>query len=379
MTKNALLLFLLLGTVGCQSRTVPNDSSASTSLPSVGLFYFQEYEQLDPSVLNVISVRVAIDWDHFEPERGMFAWDNDQAGKIDELLAKGIHVIPSIRARSSWGVAHAQAQCASAPSDLDLRSPLEEGKSYSDSYAAFIRKIAEHYKGRFSIVVIENEMNDLDKWCSGTEEYLRVFLTAKKVFKGIDPAVSIVDGGIQGAALNWLVIEDYLKQDQMPEAVAFYEKFTGAKVSLEALRTELRVRMTKQPIQGAKELLESPLFEFVDRANFHYYQRSEALPEVISYLRRTIPSGTPLMTNEIGIKEKYSADPFEASREMVNKFRELTALKVEPILWFSPGGKNDNNAGALIDDRGTPVRHMMETFEKIAQCVMEPDVVVCLQ
>ena len=373
MKRKAASFLLLLGLAGCRNESFL-DGSLQDSLPPVGLFYFQEYDKLHPEVLDSLSIRTAIDWDFFEPQRGVFAWDNDQAKKIDGLFARGIPVIPSIRSRSSWGVVQKGAQCTSAPSDLEIQSRLQEGKIYSESYAAFVREIAEHYQGRFSIVVIENEMNDQDKWCSGIEEYLRLFLTAKKAFQETDPEVSVVDGGIQGAALNWLVIEDYLSRNQSDEAVAFYEKFTGSKVNLEALRSELQVRIAKQPIQDAKKLLESPLFQWVDRANFHYYQRSEALPEVVSFLRSSIPSGTPLMSNEIGIKEKYTGDPLEASQEMVKKFTELIALEVKPVQWFSPGGKTDNNAGAIIDERGKLIPQMKQTFETIVRFFGDPTV-----
>ncbi len=339
-----------------------------TSTP-VGFFHFAADEQLDPETFRSAPVRTAIDWRMFEPREGEWTppSENAQVREMDRLLREGKRPVPSLRARSDWAVEDPdEPKCASAPADLDVRTPLRPGEIYSRTYYDFVKRAAEYFKGRLEIVVVENEMNDADFWCSGVDEYLRVFLTAKTAFQDVDPSVRIADGGIQGAALNWLVIQDYLDRGDLPAAVSFHRKFSGKAVSPEELAKEAARHRSKGSVKRAAQLVASDLFRWDDIVNFHYYQRSEALPEVVAYLRRHIPDGKPLMTNEVGIKKKFSTVE-EAAGELVKKYARLLALGVGPVIWFSPDGKKDHNAGALVDDEGRIVPRMKEALETVAK------------
>src|SRR3989338_1259457 len=376
--KKIIVLFLIVFLVGVgavatlwkQNPTNKNNSTlvSGSDNSAVGFFYFGGYEQLDPALFKTAYVRVGIDWNDFEPQEGNFVFDqqNSQALKIDQLLAEGKKIVPSIRSRSLWAVPKTKEKCASSPIDLNTKMALKKGVSYSDTYYNFVKNIAEHYKGKFEIVVIENEMNDNDFWCSSANDYLRLFLTAKKAFEDVDPAVKLADGGIQGAALNWLVIEDYL-ENQNVAATSFYEKFTGEQITKTELVKESKKHTLKEWVKPAQQLFDSQLFEWVDVFNFHYYQKPEALPEIVAYLRKNIPPGKMLMTNEVGMKERFSNSPDAASQEMIKKYAYLLSLKVNPILWFSPGGKEDNNAGALIDEKGQIVEETKNYFEAVAR------------
>lgn len=315
-----------------------------------------------------------MEWNDFEPQPGKFVWGrpNKQAQEIDRLLASGLNVIPSIRAKSAWAVRDARgAKCARAPLDLDTRKPLRAGERYSESYFRFVTNVARRYKGKFEIVVIENEMNDPDFWCASTDEYLRLFLTARQAFHEVDPAVKVADGGVQGAALNWLVVQNYVDRGEMSAAIAFYGKFTGKPITRAALGKQAARWQAKLPVRRAAELFASRLFEWSDIVNFHYYQRSDALGEIVAYLKERAPS-KPLMTNEVGIKEKYSGNLPEASRQMVKKCATLLALGVEPVIWFTPGGKKDNNGGALVDEEGNLVAETRNSFEAISRFLGRP-------
>lgn len=347
-----------------------------TTLPTaIGFFYFGSYAQLDPALFKSAYVRVALDWNEFEPRQGEFIWSphNAQAQKIDALLGEGKNVVPSIRSKSTWAVPMTDAKCAAAPRDLDTHTALQPGVSYSATYYAFIRSLAEHYRGKFKIVVVENEMNDPDFWCASADDYLRLFLTAQTAFKDVDPEIKLTDGGIQGAALNWLVIEDYLKNNDTVAALSFYKSFSGYTIRQEDLMTEMKKHTRKESVIRARHFFNSQLFDWVDLTNFHYYQQSDALPEVVAYLKKNIPLHKTLMTNEVGIKEKFSHSPDAAAQEMVKKYASLLALQVRPIIWFSPGGKEDNNAGALVEERGQIVVPTKNSLEAVARFLGKPD------
>jgi len=320
---------------------------------SLGVFYFGGLEdfmklgQLNGVALEGQYVRTGIDWDEFQDSSGNFHWDGDGAKKIEEI-SKFFRVLPSIRARSSWAVVQTNGRkCASAPKDLDRKSPLRVGQSYSSSYSRFIKAVIQHYPGMFDIVVIENEMNDEDFWCSGYDAYLRLFLTAKKAIAELDPRIRVSDGGIQGSLLNRLVLSEYFRSGNIAKAQDFYRRFTGQSISRQALEAEVVQWESKAVFKETKSYIASPLFDWEDLVNFHYYQVSDGLPDVVSFLRRRIGPTKALMTNEIGIKKEFAESPNAAARHMVMKFAQLSALKVSPIVWFTPDGEDDQNMGAV--------------------------------
>ncbi len=370
------LLLTACGGLSSEQESPQSQSSASVSPTHspIGFFFFSEEGQLDQTSLQDAYVRTAIEWSAFEPAPGIFdfARTNRQAEKIDALLAKGKRVIPSIRAKSDWAVMQEGGKCASPPLDLDRATPLQGGKSYSPSYASFVKNIAEHYRGKFEIVVIENEMNDPDFWCGSSDDYLRLFATAKKVFAEVDPEVKLTDSGVQGVILNWLVVEDYLKRGDAEEATSFYRKVMGESITEEELMKETERMASKKAFLRARELLEGPLFSWVAIVNFHYYQRSAALPDVVSFLRKNMKAEKPLMTNEIGIKQQFVASADEAAKELVKKYVQLLALDVAPILWFSVGGDEEHNAGALVDNEGKLIEETTQAFETLAKFFVAP-------
>lgn len=342
---------------------------AAEKTSPVGFFYFDGYREVGSESFRSGYVRMAIEWRQFEPRKGVWNERNEQAQKIDALLSQGMNVVPAIRSKSNWAVEDPHgSKCASAPLDIDVKSPLKEGVVYSESYYRFVQKIAERYKGKFEIVVIENEMNDPDDfWCSSVDKYLRVFLTAKRAFKDADPQVKVADGGIQGYILNSMLIKDYLDKGNPSAAIAFYKKFSGQTIGQKELMNDSAKQSSKDIFKRAVQLYDSDLYSWADAVNFHYYQKSEALPEVVAYLRKRLPRDKPLMTNEIGIKDKYSGGADEASKEMIKKFTRLLALGVRPVIWFSPSGRKEHNAGALVNSKGELIQQTRNSFEAVSR------------
>lgn len=363
----ALILFFLWAGYA-QEDLAPNSN--------IGFFYFEGFEQLDTRYFRSAYVRVAISWNEFEPEKGKFLWGspNDQAEKIDVLLSDGKRIFPSIRSKSDWAVRDPKgSKCASAPLDLDTRSKLKDQEIYSPSYYAFVKAVATHYKGRLDTVVIENEMNDNDDfWCSSVDDYLRLFSTAKRAFREVDPSVKLTDGGIQGSVLNWILVQNYLERGDQAAAISFYEKFSGESITQQELPAQVKRNARKAPFIRAQELIRSPLFDWVDLVNFHYYQKADALPEVAAFLRNRIPAGKPLMTNEVGIKKRFVKGSDEAAREMIKKLTHLVALGVKPVIWFSPAGDEENNAGALVNKKGKINPKTKNSFEAAARFLGRP-------
>lgn len=341
----------------------------------VGFFHFGASGELNSRYVRGAPVRATIQWGEYEPTPGAFVTDrsNRPHREILDLLSQGMKVVPAIRAKSAWAVEKfGKSKCSSAPKDL-VRKGWQTGTSYSATYYRFVKKIAQLYRGHISIIVIENEMNDQDDmWCSSVDDYLRLFLTAKAAFHDVDPSVQVVDGGIQGLSLNWMVVQDYLERKHPVNALEFYRKYSGQNITLAELKTQLAQQERKSSFQNASALYHSRLYALGDMVNFHYYQRSEALPEVVGFLRKKAGYQKPILTNETGIKDQFTASPLLASQEMVKKYAQYLLAGVGPVIWFSPNGDDDKNAGALVDDNGRLIPETVGAFETISRFLGRP-------
>ena len=177
--------------------------------------------------LGVTYLRPALHWSLFEPQKGVFDWNNSRAKSIDDYIAKGFKIIPVIKCVSPWAVKYNEGmRCASPPKDM--RSQPDERYAYSETYYNFIRKLAEHYKGKFEYVSIEIEVHDPHFWHGTMDEYLHLLATARKAFKEVDPNIQITDCGIQGGSLGWFVMQDHMKARRSGEALAYFRKTNPA-------------------------------------------------------------------------------------------------------------------------------------------------------
>lgn len=366
------LLIILLALIGVAFR---RDVRVPT-YANIGFFQFDEFKNLDEDYLEKVPVRLAITWSLFEQKPEKFDFDNKQAKKIDEYLKNGYAVIPAIRAKSKWAVvkpiagdekgesgendsgepAGTDDQCASAPFDMDHQKPLTEGESYSETYYRFVQKLAEHYKGKFPIVVIENEINDPipegGDWCGTVDEYIRLVLTAKKAFHDVDPTVRIADGALQPRPLMWLVIDEYLRASQVDEATRLYQLIEQETLTLDQLEQKRNEAFREPRITRAQEFIDADLHQWLDIANFHYLHHPNGLEDIVSYLRRHMPDGKPLMTTAYGRSNRYVTGDAEAAKEIVRGGAHLLALNVSPAILMTRPGGNDRVTTAMTDTDG---------------------------
>jgi len=313
----------------------------------IGFFYFKEFTELPKEYVKDSPVRVAVEWELFEPRPGKFDFDpktNKQAAKIQDVLEYDLRITPVFRARSPWASEPVvNPKCVSPPLDLDRKSPIKAGGSYSKTYDQFVKRIAEYYKGKFNVAVIENEINNPNcDWLGSVDDYLRLFLTAQNALKAVDPNVMVADGAIQSRPLAWLVYDQYIKDGNPQAAQNFLQKAFGKRANKElADRGEIEDRVSR-----AKEFLQSDLYKLVDMANFHYYLLSDGIPEVIEFLRKRIDK-KPLMTDGIGIRKVYMPDVDGAAQEIVKKYARFLP-GVSPTQWYTQPD-DGSHIGALVD------------------------------
>lgn len=106
---------------------------------------------------------LVIPWGGVEPERGEFLWDTQPLRRIDRSLREGIKVISVIRTMGAdWALKNSSLRCSSPPRGIG--NTFNESYGYSKSYYNFISEVVKRYRGKFPIVVIENEVTAKNFW-----------------------------------------------------------------------------------------------------------------------------------------------------------------------------------------------------------------------
>jgi hypothetical protein len=343
----------------------PEHSEVKTEAKgNLGVYYFQTRE-LDIADFNVAYTRLVIPWGAVEPEQGKFLWDAKPLKRIDMSLAKGIKVIPVIRTvGAGWALKTQSQSCSSPPKDLT--KTFNENYGYSKSYYHFISEVARHYKGKFQIVVIENEVTAKNFWCGSMNEYLRLVATARKAFKDVDPNVKIADSGIPSTVLGFLITKELLDRGKEKEAFDFYNAYFNLSFvrkvnSVEELKITLEEKHAKESVEKAEYLL-GRVNNAVDIINFHYYESSEFFPEVVSFIKKRT-GDMPLMSNEMGTRYRLDEPEREkkAGEDMIKKFVLARALNLESVIWF-PFSNNRHNIIGLMDENKKEIDATLNAF-----------------
>ncbi len=335
-----------------------------------GVYYF-ETEKLGALDFNIGFVRLVIPYGEIVDKNGVINWQAQPIKRIDQVLEKGIGVIPVIRAIQ----VNEEKGCSLPPNDL--ANSFNNDYGYSQSYYNFIKKIAEHYQGKFQIVVIENEVTADNFWCGTMDEYLRILATAKKAFKDTDPEVKIADSGIPSTLWGFLMTKEKLDKGMEKEAFDFYNSyFKNSFISKAKTLAELKGDLEKSPlrenIEKAEYLMEK-LPDHVDIINFHYYEPAELYPELIAFIKKKTKN-KPLMTNELGTRVVLDMPEAErekrASQDMIEKLRLSKELKLEAVIWFSFNNDQHNIVG-LLDENKKPRDEMVKVFNNTLEGLLE--------
>ncbi|RLF33245.1 MAG: hypothetical protein DRN08_05660 [Thermoplasmata archaeon] len=333
-----------------------------------GIFHLHHKKIIDLSSLNIGCVRLNIDWGQIEPQRGKFISNPPVFKRIDECLGMGIEVIPVIRTRGAdWALEESSKNVSRAP--LDLEENFNSQYGYSKSYYKFIEKIARRYKGKFKIVVIENEATSKKFWASSIEDYIKILITAKKAFKDVDPHVKIADSGIASFGWGILIIDELLKQGREQEAFQFYKiYFKHAYMKRKffepaQLKRYMNSSRIREHLKRIRYLV-SKLKDIVDVLNFHYYEA----PDKFLYLLNFIKNKTGcfyVMSNELGARYTFDTPQrlMKAASDLVKKLVLAKANGLVAIIWFP-----FNNAEHNIIGLGDKEKVITFTFRAFKLC-----------
>ena len=331
----------------------------------IGCFYFHT-SGIDATDLNITYARAVIPWGDVQPEKDYFRWNARPLKKIDYILKKGIKVIPVIRSvGAEWALKYPGRKSSSPPKDLT--DSFNEKYGYSRTYYNFVQGVAERYKGKFPIVVIENEVTARCFWSGTMEEYLKLLITAKKALKDVGPQIKVADSGLASLCWGILMIDEMVKEGKEKEAFNFYKSYFsqayGKKIhSVAEMKYFLKSKSARDHIKKAEYLLPE-LIDTVDILNFHYYENSSLFPQLISFIRKKM-GNIPLMNNELGVRIKSGMPERrkKASEELIKKLVFSIVFDLKAVMVF-PFTNEEHNIVGLGDERKMVIDEMMNSFK----------------
>ena len=337
-----------------------------------GIFHYQKKGLINIENLNISFIRIGICWGDIQPQKNKFLYNASVLKKIRECIKKGIKIIPVIRtAKAYWILKYPDKGASSPPQDLEEN--YNEAYGYSKSYYEFVKKLVTLFKDDFPIVVIENEVLAKKFWKGTAEEYVRLFITAKKAIKDANPQIKVADSGL--ASFSWgLLMVDELRRKDEEEAFKFYKKYFRYAYfshphSFREWKEFMRKPRIKKHIKDACYLI-GKLKEEADIFNFHYYEAPELFPVLINFIKKKA-GRKPLMCNELGVRYPLGIPLREekASFDLVKKCVIAKASRLKAIIIFPYYNNNHNIVG--LGDKNSP-NEVFYTFKTIMRLMNYP-------
>jgi hypothetical protein len=136
-------------------------------------------------------VKEEIRWDWVEPSRDVFTWTcMDRV--IDAERAQGLEILGLLDYTAGWAVGESRPVSPTPP-------PL-------DRWANYVRKTAEHYKGRVNTWEVWNEPNFAHFWAGSKEQYADLLRVTYDTIKAVDPTARVLAPAVSGVGTTdeWL-------------------------------------------------------------------------------------------------------------------------------------------------------------------------------
>jgi hypothetical protein len=358
-----------------------NDPSSPSGRSSIVMSDIPEVGWYTPGL-----VRTRVFWPCYEQQQGVFTFEDCyQDTNIRDMVQSGLKLSIVVRTRTEvgrgfpadfWGT-HKEGEVhdpgISYPPN-DLSDVWSDDYGYSPNYYLFLKTFLKHYSDIgifFHSIVIENEANS-DFWFIGTpddpeasmDQYAHMVATAKKAVLdlGLSTKTKVYDSGLTSDSIEILALNDYVRDNRLYDAWLLYQKIHGTTdISPASISNYVASALTNYPVRAAIHLIEDPnslIYKgsMADGLNFHFYNYPETIPEILGYLRKMLPSGFTLVTNEVGIFDlpgDLATRQDMASRIMMESFPIMLNYTSGPVVWFSGPARLDVDVscdGAIVDN-----------------------------
>jgi hypothetical protein len=218
---------------------------------------------------------------------------------------------------------------------------------------------------------IENEINNTAQWAGTPAEYAALVEHAAGVIREAQPDAVILDSGLSSPTMGTGIVLDLLAQGKDDEALEAYQRYyarrhTSRTRDYPALTSleELQALVATDKWQYNNEVIETTLGlaedGVIDRLQTHFYERWDAAPLLMEFLRSRIPADMAIEAWEVGLFDVDEAKSEAALTEEVTKtVSQLLAYGAGRVLWL-PLAADPNGSGGeekrfgLLEPDGTP-------------------------
>jgi hypothetical protein len=142
----------------------------------------------------------AMQWNMIEPKPGTWHWSHPDS-MIARVEMDGLRPLVNIHPISEW-----EAQRCGWTPKAYRKLPCDLGP-----YQEFVRRTAEHYKGRIHYWQVLNEPENPRFWHDTPENYARLVAATAPVLKDVDPTCTVLLAGIDNRAFLKRVLNELVR------------------------------------------------------------------------------------------------------------------------------------------------------------------------
>jgi hypothetical protein len=317
-------------------------------------------------------------WCDIEPNEGTYDWS-----ELDEVVAQaesvGQELMLKVRVGSCWATGGQIGEARGSKGKTASATPADMAK-----YDAFLKALVDRYGAKgVKEWAIENEVNNTAQWAGTPDEYVALVKHAAEVIKKAQPDAVILDSGVSSPTMGTGIVVDLLNQGRDADALAAYQRYyarrhTSRTKDYPQITTvdELKTLVASDKWQYNEAIIEATLGlakdHVIDRLQMHFYERWDAAPLLVSFLRSKIPDGMPIEAWEVGLFDVDDSMPeAQLSEEVTKTVSQLLAYGVARVLWL-PLAADPNGTGGeekrfgLLEPDGTP-RPVAQAYQQLVK------------
>jgi hypothetical protein len=300
------------------------------------------------------------------PQAGSYDW-SELDTVADQAESVGHELMLKVRVGSCWATGGQVGEARGAKGKTASVTPTD-----MDAYDEFLRALVERYGARgVTEWAIENEINNTAQWAGTPAEYAALVEHAAGVIREAQPDAVILDSGLSSPTMGTGIVLDLVAQGKDDEALEAYQRYyarrhTSRTRDYPALTSleELQALVATDKWQYNNEVIETTLGlaedGVIDRLQTHFYERWDAAPLLMEFLRSRIPADMAIEAWEVGLFDVDEAKSEAALTEEVTKtVSQLLAYGAGRVLWL-PLAADPNGSGGeekrfgLLEPDGTP-------------------------
>jgi hypothetical protein len=285
----------------------------------------------------------------------------------DQAESVGHELMLKVRVGSCWATGGQVGEARGAKGKTASVTPTD-----MDQYDEFLRALVERYGARgVTEWAIENEINNTAQWAGTPDEYAALVEHAAGVIRDAQPDAVILDSGLSSPTMGTGIVLGLLAQGKDEEALEAYQRYyarrhTSRTRDYPPITTldELQTLIATDKWQYNNEVIETTLGlaedGVIDRLQMHFYERWDAAPLLMEFLRSRIPADMPIEAWEVGLFDVDETKSETALTEEVTKtVSQLLAYGAGRVLWL-PLAADPNGSGGeekrfgLLEPDGTP-------------------------